>query len=84
VGAAARYEYGSRPPCSLESQFAPSTINSVTGKSNFLSLPLAEGAVCPGFAISPFIGMSVERTSIAVAIYLATQVGMSFLLQTMS
>ncbi len=44
---------------------------------------LAVGAVCAGFAISALCGMSVKRASIAAAIYLAIQVGISLVLQLM-
>lgn len=38
----------------------------------------AVGAVCGGLAISATCGMSVKRASIAAAIYLACQIGLSF------
>ncbi len=49
----------------------------------FFIVGISIGAVCAGFAISATCGMSVKRATIAAGIYLAIQVGISFLFQSM-
>ncbi len=68
--------------CVLAASIPAAIINAFLPPALFI-VGLAVGAVCAGFAISAFCGMSVKRASIAAAIYLVAQVCMSLGFQLM-
>ena len=63
--------------CVLAATIPAAIVNAFLPPYLFI-IGLAVGAVVAGFAISALCGMSVKRASIAAAIYLAVQVGISF------
>jgi len=69
--------------CVLAALIPAAIINSLLPPALF-PIGLAVGAVCAGFAISAVCGMSVKRASIAAGIYLAIQVVISLVLQSMT
>ena len=69
--------------CLLAATIPAALVNAFLPPQLFL-VGLAIGAVCAGFAISAMCGMSVKRATIAAAIYLAIQVGISFGFQYMA
>jgi len=69
--------------CVLAATVPAGIVNAVLPTQLFF-VGLAIGAVCAGFAISAMCGMSVKRATIATAIYLVIQVGISFTFQIMA
>ena len=74
--------WGSMIVCVLAALIPAAVINAILPDALFF-IGLAVGAICAGVAISATCGMSLKRASIAAAIYLVIQVGISFLFQMM-
>jgi len=68
--------------CVLAAVVPASVVNVVLPPGLFF-IGLGVGAVCAGCAISAVCGMTVKRATIAAAIYLAVQVGISVVMSTM-
>jgi hypothetical protein len=62
--------------CVLAAAIPAAIINAFLPPALFL-VGLTIGAICAGFAISAFCGMTVKRASIAAGIYLAVQASIS-------
>ena len=68
--------------CVLAAVVPAAVVNAFLPPGLFI-VGLAVGAVCAAFAICALCGMSLQRSAIAAAIYLAIQTGISFLLGAM-
>lgn len=68
--------------CVLAASIPAALVNALLPSSLFI-VGIIVGAICAGFAIAALCGMSVKRASIAAAVYLVIQAGMSLLLQSM-